>query len=130
MLNCYLDSLVATLALAVDPADTAAASSAFVDVQGYEGQVAVVISNGIIGAGGSVTWTFQTSTVDEGTSPATIVPVGGALAVANEANEPLTQIAVFDVSQLQGFLKVIGTVATDAGPLTYTIIGRKKYATT
>ena len=130
MLNCYLDSLTATLALATDPADTAAATSAFIDVQGYEGQIAVVISNGIIGAGGSVTWTFATSTVDEGTSPATIVPVGGALAVANEANEPLTQIAVFDVSQLQGFLSIIGTVATDAGPLTYTIIGQKKYATT
>jgi hypothetical protein len=130
VLNCYLDSLTATLALATDPADTAAATSTFKDVQGYEGQIAVVISNGIIGAGGSVTWTFATSTVDEGTSPTTIVPVGGALAVANEANEPLTQIAVFDVSQLKGFLSIIGTVATDAGPLTYTIIGQKKYATT
>lgn len=131
MLNCFLDSLTVTDILAIDPTDTAGATSLFVDVSGYEGQIGVLITNGIIGAGGSVTWTFATSTVDEGTSPATIVPVGGALAVASEANgDNNAQLAVFDVSQLQGFLQVIGTVATDAGPLTYTLIGQKKYATT
>jgi hypothetical protein len=130
VLNCFLDSLTATRLLSIDPTDTAGATSAFVDVSGYEGQIAVIVTNGIIGAGGSVTYTFATSTVDEGTSPATIVPIGGALAVANEANEPLCQVAVFDVSQLRGFLSVIGTVATDAGPLTYVVVGQKKYATT
>ncbi len=130
MLNCFLDSLTVTHMLAVDPADTAAATSAYIDCSGYEGQVAVKIHNGVIGAGGSVTWTFSTATDDEGTDAATIVPVGGALAVASESNEPLAQLAVFDVSQLKGFLKVIGTVATDAGPLTYTMLGQKKYATT
>jgi hypothetical protein len=125
-----LDSLTATLALAVDPADTAAATSAFIDVQGYEGQIMVGVTNGIIGAGGSVTWTFATAVDDEGTSPTTIVPVSGALDVASEANgDANAQLAVFDVSQLEGFLSVIGTVATDAGPLTYTIYGQKKYAT-
>jgi len=118
----------ATRLLSIDPTDTAGATSPFVDVTGYEGQIAVIITNGIIGAGGSVTWTFATSTVDEGTSPTTIVPVGGALAVANEGNEPLVQVAVFNVSQLKGFLSVIGTVATDAGPLTYVVFGQKKYA--
>jgi hypothetical protein len=128
MINCFMDSLVITHALATDPVDTTAATSAYIDVNGYEGQVGVSIHNGIIGAGGSVTWTFLTAVDDEGTGEAGVVPVGGALTVANEANEPLAQMAVFDSTQLKGFLKVVGTVATDAGPLTYTIIGQKKYS--
>ena len=118
-----------THALAVDPADTAAATSAYIDVGGYEGQIGVVVHNGIIGTNGSVAYTFLTASDDEGTGEAAVVPVNGALTTANEANEPLAQIAVFDVTQLKGFLKVVGTVTTDSGPTTYTILGEKKYAT-
>lgn len=128
-LNINMEPLTPTLALATDPADTAAASSAYIDVTGYEGQIGVVISNGIIGAGGSVTWTFLTASDDEGSGEAAVTPISGTPTVANEANEPLTQMAVFDATQLAGFLKVVGTVDTDAGPLTYTILGLKKYAT-
>jgi hypothetical protein len=128
MLNTNISALKPTVALAVDPADTTAATSAYIDVKGYEGQVGVVISNGVIGSGGSVTWTFKTATTSQGAGEADVTPISGTPTVASEANEPLTQICVFNASQLKGYLKVIGTVATDAGPLTYTIIGMKKYA--
>jgi len=116
-------------ALATDPADTAAATSAYIDVTGYEGQIAVIVSNGIIGAGGSVAYSFLTASDDEGTGEAAVVPVSGALDAADEENEPLTQMAVFDTTQLAGFLKIVGTVTTDSGPTTYTILGTPKYAT-
>jgi len=128
MLNCILDSLTAIYALATDPADTAAATSGYIDVRGFEGQIGVVITNGTIGAGGSVTWTFLTATDGSATGEVAITPVNGTPTVATPSNDPLTQIAVFDATQLKGFLKVVGTVATDAGPLAYTIIGVKKYA--
>lgn len=129
MLNVNISSLTPKLALAVDPADTTAATSAYIDVKGYEGQVGVSISNGIIGAGGSVTWTFKTATTSQGAGEADVTPISGTPTVASESNEPLTQMVVFNATQLKGYLKVIGTVATDAGPLTYTILGMKKYTT-
>jgi len=128
MLNSVIDSLTPIYLLGVDPADTAAATSAYVDVRGYEGQIGVVITNGTIGAGGSVTWTFLTASDSGGTGEASVTPISGTPTVASTSNDPLTQIAVFDCTQLAGFLKVVGTVATDAGPLTYTVIGVKKYA--
>lgn len=129
MLNTNISVLSPKLALAVDPADTNGATSAYIDVKGYEGQVGVVISNGVIGSGGSVTWTFLTATTSQGSGEAPVTPISGTPTVASEANEPLTQIVVFNASQLKGYLKVVGTVETDAGPLTYTIIGMKKYST-
>lgn len=128
MLNAILDALTATYALATDPADTAAATSGYIDVSGYEGQLGVVLTNGTIGAGGSVTWTFLTATDSGGNGEASVSPISGTPTVATPSNDPLSQIAVFDCTQLKGFLKVVGTVATDAGPLAYTIIGLKKYA--
>jgi hypothetical protein len=129
MLNNNIALLSPKLALAVDPADTNGATSAYIDVRGYEGQVGVIISNGIIGSGGSVAWTFTTATTSQGAGEAAVTPVSGTPTVASESNEPLTQIVVFNASQLKGYLKVIGTVETDAGPLTYTIVGMKKYTT-
>jgi hypothetical protein len=40
MLNCFLDSCTVTRLLSIDPTDTASATSAYVDVSGYEGQIA------------------------------------------------------------------------------------------
>lgn len=127
MLPMQLSGLTTTIMLAVDPADTAAGTSGWVDVRGYEGQIGVIVANGTIGAGGTVTPTFETATDGSGTGNAAVVPVNGALTARTTSNDPLAEMAVFDVSQLKGYLKCIGTVATDAGPLSYVIIGQKKY---
>jgi len=129
VLNSIMESLTFTRARSVDPADTAAATSAYIDMRGYEGQIACTITNGIIGAGGSVVYTFLTATNDQGSGEAALTPIGGALATANEANEPLCQTAVFDATQCKGYIKVVGTVTTDSGPTTYVFSGLKKYAT-
>jgi hypothetical protein len=123
-----LTALTLTHALCVDPADTAAATSAYIDVRGYEGQIGVIVHNGTIGAGGTLTPTFLTATDGSATGEAAVVPLGGALTARSTSNDPLIEMAVFNVEQLKGYLKIVGTVATDAGPVSYSIIGKKKYA--
>lgn len=127
-LSTHIAALTAKVALApVDVTNTASGTSAFIDVTGYEGQLGVLIVSATIGSGGTATYTFQTATDDEGTGVATITPVATPV-VASEANDPLVQICTFNTTQLKGFLKVIGTVETDAGLSSYLIIGQKKYA--
>lgn len=128
MLNCILEGATALqLKAPVSAADTAAATSAYVDVTDFEGQLAVIIDVGVVAAG-SLTVTFLTATDGSATGEAAIVPVGGALTAITTSNDPLVQVAVFDCTQLKGFLKVVGTVVTGAVLVSYTAFGIKKYA--
>ena len=111
---------------AVDAANTAAATSAYISVAGFEGDIAIVISTGILDAG-SIAYTFSHATDAGGTADAAIVPQGGALTqitTANDNGNPY--IAVFPVSKLQGFIRVIGTIVTGGALVSYTLIGRQK----
>lgn len=129
MLNCILEALTAVQILApVDAANTAAATSAYVDVTDFEGQLAVVLETGIADAG-SITYTFLTASDGSGTGEAAVVPVTGAPTVVTTSNDPLSQVAVFDCTQLKGFLKVVGTVDTGGVLVSYVALGLKKYAT-
>jgi hypothetical protein len=117
-----------SLLAAVSAANTAAGTSAYVDVRGFEGQIAVVLDTGLL-ADGTVTYTFDTATDSGGTGTAAVVPITGAPTVVTTSNDPLLQIAVFDVSQLKGFLRVVGTKsAAGAFLASYTVVGIKKYA--
>jgi hypothetical protein len=128
MLNCIFEGATAVQLLApIDAADTAAATSAYVDVTDFEGQLAVIVQAGIADAG-SLTVTFLTATDGSATGEAAIVPISGALTVVTTSNDPLTQVAVFDCTQLKGFLKVVGTVATGGVLVSYVAFGLKKYA--
>jgi hypothetical protein len=116
-----------TLLAAVDAANTAAATSAYVDVRGFEGQVAVILDTGILDDG-TMTYTFNTATDAGAAGTAAIVPIGGAPTVVSTANDPLVQVAVFEVSQLKGFLQVVGTKSAAGGVLvSYTAVGIRKY---
>ena len=129
MLNCNIDQLTATAILSPkDAADTAAATSAYVDMTDYEGQIGVILNVGVVDAG-SITFTFLTASDGGGSGEAAVVPVSGAPTVVTTSNDPLTQVAVFEATQLKGFIKVVGTVATGGVLVGYSAIGRKKYAT-
>lgn len=129
MLNCIFEAATAVSLLApVDAANTAAATSAYVDVSGFEGQLAVILDTGILDDG-SVTYTFDTATDSGGTGTAAVVPITGAPTVVTTSNDPLVQTAVFDCTQLKGFLRVTGTKSSAGGVLVaYSAIGLKKYA--
>lgn len=109
----------------VSAANTAAATSGWIQVSEYEGHIAVLINTGIIT--GTITYTFKTATDGSGTGEAAIVPLGGALTQLTTSNDDGTPyLAVFDTRSLLGYIQVIGTVVTGPAVLSYTIIGRKK----
>lgn len=130
MLNCIFEGLSSVQLLAsASAANTAAATSAYVDVRGFEGQIAVVVDTGIL-VDGTATYTFDTATDSGATGTAAVVPLGGALTVVTTSNDPLLQIAVFDCTQLKGFLRIVGTKsAAGAFQVGANVIGLKKYAT-
>lgn len=105
-------------------ANTAAATSAWAAIAGYEGQVLVVISVGTIT--GTIDFTFHTNSAASDSGQTAIVPLDGALAQVTTANDVAVYIARFDSRVLQGYLKVTGTIVTGPALLSYTLIGRKK----
>lgn len=112
---------------AVSAANTAAATSAWIDARGYEGEIAVEISVGIIT--GTLDLTFNTNDAASDTGATAIVPIDGALAQITTSNDDAIYTAIFPTRALRGYLKVIGTVGTGPALIAYTLIGRKKYAT-
>lgn len=109
----------------VSAANTAAATSAWTQVSGYEGEIAVLINTGIIT--GTITYTFATATDGSGTGSATIVPLGGALTALTTSNDDGTPyVALFDSRALKGYIQIIGTVVTGPALISYTILGRLK----
>lgn len=109
----------------VSAANTAAATSGWIQVTNYEGEIALVISTGIIT--GTITYTFNTATDGSGTGSAGIVPLGGALTALTTSNDDaVPYVALFDTRALKGYIQVVGTVVTGPALVSYTIIGRKK----
>lgn len=105
-------------------ANTAAATSAWTAVTGYEGIVKVIINIGTIV--GTVDFTFSTAVDGSGTSSASITPLGGALAQITTSNDDAVYEANFDSRVLKGYLQVVGTIVTGPALLSYTLVGRKK----
>jgi hypothetical protein len=125
-LAVQLGSLTRTKLIAsVSAANTAAATSAWTQVAGYDGEVAVEISVGIIT--GTLDLTFSTNDAASDTGATAIVPIDGALAQVTTSNDDAVYTAIFPAKALRGYLKVIGTVGTGPALISYTLVGRKKY---
>lgn len=121
-----LDTVLNILA-PLSAAATVNATSAWIDVRGYEGDVTVLAHTGVVTAG-SITWTFQTATDNTGTGARTITPSEGALTAVTTANDdPNLQKATFEARNLDGFLRVTGTIATGPAVVSLSLVGRKKY---
>lgn len=115
---------VLLLKAAVSAADTAAATSAWTAVAGYEGIVSVHINAGIIT--GTNTITFSTNDAASDSGATAIVPLGGALTAISTSNDEAVYKADFDARALRGYLKVIGTIVTGPHVVGYHLSGRKK----
>ena len=110
----------------VSAAATANATSAWVDVRGFEGDVQVLVHTGAIT--GTITYTFQTATDSSGTGARSITPAEGALVQVTTSNDdPNLQKATFEARNLDGFLKITGTIVTGPALVGVTLVGRKKY---
>jgi|SRR5262245_837319 len=121
--NRIMDAVLNILS-PVSAANTAAATSAWIDVRGFEGDVDVLLHTGVVG-GGSVTWSFQTATDNAGTGARTITPNNGAPTVVTTAN---IQKATFESRNFDGWLRVTGTIVTGPAVVGLSAVGRKKYA--
>lgn len=128
MINNIVSSLTRTMIMApVSAANTAAATSGWIDVRGYEGDIAIELDVGVIT--GTVDFTFEDSPNSGGTSNVAIVPIGGALAQVTTSNDVAIYTAYFPATQPRGWIKIIGTIGTGPAILAYNLLGLKKYAT-
>lgn len=94
----------------VSAANTAAATSAWVDVRAAEGDIVFTNQTGALT--GSLTWTIEDATDGSGTGAAGITPNEGAYA-AGAANQ--IQKRTVNASAVRGFVRCVGTIVT--GPV-------------
>lgn len=94
----------------VSAPNTAAATSAWVDVRGAEGDIVFTVQTGALT--GSITWSIEHATDGSGTGAAAITPNEGAFA-AGAANQ--TQKRTVSASAVNGWVRVVGTIVT--GPV-------------
>jgi hypothetical protein len=108
MLNSQLQAAtLQSLLHSVSAANTAAATSAWKDVRGNEGDIAVLVDVGAMT--GSITWTIEDATDGAGTGGATFSSHEGAF-TAGAANQ--NQKRTFRPQETRGFVRVVGTIGT------------------
>lgn len=106
----------------VSAADTAAATSAWIDVRKYEGDIAILVQAGALT--GSITWTIEDATDGSGTAGAGITPNEGAFA-AGAANQ--IQKRTINASAARGWVRVVGTIVTGPVLVAAKLMAHPKY---
>jgi hypothetical protein len=107
------EAQAATTTLMLSPvsaANTAAATSGWIDVRAAEGDLMFVVQTGALT--GSLTWTVEHATDGSGTGGAGITPNEGAF-TAGAATQ--TQKRTVSASAVGGWVRVVGTIVT--GPV-------------
>jgi hypothetical protein len=108
VLNNEAQAAVSKLLLSpVSAANTAAATSAWIDVRDSVGDVMFVNQVGALT--GTIVWTIEHATDNSGTGGAAIVPNEGAYATVT-ANS--IQKRTISANACQGFVRCVGTIVT------------------
>lgn len=110
----------------LDPAsaaNTAAATSAWVDVRAAEGDLVFTTQVGAFT--GSITWTIEHASDSGGTGGTGITPNEGAFA-AGAANQ--VQKRTVPAGAVQGFVRVVGTIVTGPALVAANVKFHPKYA--
>ena len=108
MLHNQAQAAAAAILLSpVSAANTAAATSGWVDVRAAEGDILITVQTGAVT--GSITWTVEDATDGSGTGGAGITPNEGAFA-AGAANQ--VQKRTLNGSAVRGWIRVVGTIVT------------------
>lgn|SRR5574341_550726 len=105
----------------VSAANTAAATSGWVDVRGAEGDL--VFTNQVGALTGSITWTIEHASDGSGTGAAAITPNEGAYA-AGAANQ--TQKRTVNASAVAGWVRCVGTIVTGPALVGASLLYRPK----
>ena len=91
----------------ISAANTAAATSSWIDARDAEGDIMFVNQVGALT--GSIAWTIEHASDSGGTGTAAITPNEGAYA-AGAANQ--VQKRTVNASAIQGFVRCVGTIVT------------------
>lgn len=105
----------------ISAANTAAATSGWVDVRGYEGDLVILAQLGALT--GSLTWTVEDATDGSGTGGAGITPNEGAFA-AGAANQ--LQKRTLNTSAVRGWIRLVGTIVTGPALVGAALLSRPK----
>lgn len=105
----------------VSAANTAAATSGWIDVRDREGDLLVAAHVGALT--GSITWTLEDATDSGGTGAAGIVPNEGAFA-AGAANQ--LQKRTLNAGATRGFVRLVGTIVTGPALVAGSLMARPK----
>ena len=111
----------------LDPAsaaNTAAATSAWIDARAAEGDI--VFTNQVGAMTGSITWTIEDATDGSGTGAAGITANEGAYA-AGAANQ--IQKRTVNASAIRGWVRCVGTIVTGPSLVAVNIKYHPKYTT-
>jgi len=106
----------------VSAANTAAATSAWVDARPYEGDILITVQTGALT--GSIAWTVEHASDGAGTGAAAITPNEGAFSAVT-ANT--VQKRTVNGSAIQGWIRVIGTIVTGPVWVSAKFIAHPKY---
>lgn len=96
-----------------EKADTAEATSAWIDVSKYEGDLVFVVLAGAVTAG-DITFTVEDADDNSGTNNAALAPIATPTVVTT-SNDPLVQKIIVPAQHTRGWVQLIGTI--DTGPV-------------
>lgn len=123
MLNNTVQALTAVKLLdPVSAANTAAATSGWVDVRAAEGDI--VFKNQVGALTGSITWTIEDATDGSGTGAAAMTPNEGAYA-AGAANQ--VQKRTVGAGATRGWVRCVGTIVTGPALVAVSLMYHPKY---
>lgn len=114
-----------TLLAAASAAATVNATSAWIDVRGYEGDLLFNVNTGAVTAG-SITWTIEDATDGTGTGLAGVTPNEGAFTAVTTANDPLSQKRTVNAGAVRGWVRVLGTIVTGPALCSADLLARPK----
>lgn len=106
-------------------ANTAAFTSSWVDVRGYEGDLVFIVAVGAVTAG-SVAIAIEHASDGSGTGAAAITPVEGAFTTVDTNNDPLSQKRCVPAGSVAGWVRVVGTVTTGPADGSAHLLARPK----
>jgi hypothetical protein len=106
-----------------DAANTAAATSPWIDVRHVVGDIRVIVDVGVVAAG-SITPTIEDADNGSGDNNAAVTPVDGAFTAVTPSNDPLRQVRHVQSNAVRGWIRVVGTIATGPAQVAVTVEGR------
>lgn len=120
MLNNEAQNASITLLLSpVSAANTAAATSGWVDVRDAQGDILFINQVGALT--GSITWTIEHATDGSGTGSAAITPNEGAYAAGAAAQ---VQKRTISAAACKGYVRCVGTIVTGPALVSASVLRR------